>query len=874
MTGSARIGRSLSLAAGLGALCSVASGYYNFVYFAGRNAPFTPIPVKFQVNAVSYFISDQPPSVMMPGDSYAGIVSQIRSAAAVWNGVQSSTLRLSYGGVSTVGTPQSAPGIDVVFDDNMPPGLLAQTRVTTPDDVSFLASGAVGSVPLLRSKVQLRSDLTAVVGAVNGQPSYSELFYTTLVHEFGHALGLQHSLVSGTMATQVTRATTKGNPLAADDIAAVSQLYPTAAYVGSTGSITGRVTLNGGGVNLASVVALSTTGAVVSALTNPDGSYAINGIPQGQYYVYVHPLPPAQQGEAYPDNIVPPVDSQKNPFPAQTGFVTQFYSGTTGGTRNWTQATQFQINRGATQANVNFAVQASAGPAVYNLQTYEYQGSAKVPVPSPYVTVGDREYLVFTANGALVNGTTQMTPGLSVSTIGAAARLEPATLAYYQQGFLYEVLDAGPLPAGVSTAPVALAVTTNTDLYVLPAAVTVAYSAPPAVSSVNGSTDGLGNTAATVAGANFSLGAAGTPGTQILFDGAPATVLQQNSDGSLTVSAPAAASYAAANYAAFVEAVNPDGQSSAQALAGPPPTFTYAPNNPSFAVNNSGPLAAGANQAVQITGINTNFNGPTAGLGTVVGFGSSDIQVLQVLVVDATHLMANIAVSPLATPGSVTVSVDNGLQLETLPGVVQVQTANPQTISLLAPVVSQPTGGGYNAVIGIAGQLPASAITPPPQQTLASGWSLTIGGVQAQPVAVLSSTQISAPVPSKLSGPQLIQLVGPTGAIPPIAMQVDAAPPVIEPIDPSHTYGVGDLVTLTVDQLGADPNVAVAPTSVSVVVGGVSQPVGQVAQRGTSNSYSVQFNMAAGTPLTPTGDSVVVSVGARQSAPATIYLHN
>ncbi len=187
----------------------------------------------------------------------------------------------------------------------------------------------------------------------------------------------------------------------------------------------------------------------ISSLTNPDGTYAINGIPPGQYYVYVHPLPPSQQGEAYPDNVVPPVDLQQNPFAAMTGFVTQFYSGASGGTRDWTQAQQIPVTAGTVASTVNFAAQGSAGPAIYNLQTYAYQGAGgQIPVPSPYLVAGSRLYLVFTATGALVNGTTRLTPGLSVSAIGTAARVEPATLAYYQQGFLYQVIDAGQVPSG------------------------------------------------------------------------------------------------------------------------------------------------------------------------------------------------------------------------------------------------------------------------------------------------------------------------------------------------------------------------------------------------------------------------------------------
>ena len=143
-------------------------------------------------------------------------------------------------------------------------------------------------MPILRSKLQLRSDLT-----VKHQASYSDAFFLTMVHEFGHTLGLQHSTVSATMSTSTTRATTKARPLAPDDIAGISMLYPAAGFAATTGSITGQVLLNGKAVNMASVVALSVNGTAIGTLTNPDGSYRIDGIPPGDYYVYTQPLPPA-----------------------------------------------------------------------------------------------------------------------------------------------------------------------------------------------------------------------------------------------------------------------------------------------------------------------------------------------------------------------------------------------------------------------------------------------------------------------------------------------------------------------------------------------------------------------------------------------------
>ena len=42
---------------------------------------------------------------------------------------------------------------------------------------------------------------------------------------------------------------------------------------------------DGTGVNLASVVALWPSGTAISGMTRPDGTYRIEGVPPGQYFV-------------------------------------------------------------------------------------------------------------------------------------------------------------------------------------------------------------------------------------------------------------------------------------------------------------------------------------------------------------------------------------------------------------------------------------------------------------------------------------------------------------------------------------------------------------------------------------------------------------
>ncbi|HLH05757.1 MAG TPA: matrixin family metalloprotease [Terriglobales bacterium] len=135
----------------------------------------------------------------------------------------------------------------------------------------------------------------------NGTPGSNQSDLQTIAtHEIGHFLGLDHSGVIA--ALMYPYAAVTKTQLTYDDVAAVSTLYPsTTGQTYPTGSISGTVTLSGSPVFGAHVYAESTsnlqlfqlpniTKSAVGALTKPDGTYTITGLPADNYIVFAEPL--------------------------------------------------------------------------------------------------------------------------------------------------------------------------------------------------------------------------------------------------------------------------------------------------------------------------------------------------------------------------------------------------------------------------------------------------------------------------------------------------------------------------------------------------------------------------------------------------------
>ncbi|MCA1558852.1 MAG: matrixin family metalloprotease [Acidobacteria bacterium] len=259
----------------------------------GSRASTGTVNLKWDDFPIRYFVTNRG----VPGVTAQQLQAAVVRAFNTWNGVDTAQTSSQFAGFT------QAPPFD---DDDMTVlGFLDRPELDRVlGATTFLIDVRTGEI--VESDIFFNATFPWSTSSAGQAGSFD--LESIALHEIGHLHGLGHSAlgetemrtggrrVLGAEAVMFPIAFAAGNvadrTLKADDLAGISDIYPTAAFQRDTGSISGRVTKNGTGVLGAHVVAFNPrTGKLVGGFTlSPDGSFVIAGLDPGPHVLRAEPL--------------------------------------------------------------------------------------------------------------------------------------------------------------------------------------------------------------------------------------------------------------------------------------------------------------------------------------------------------------------------------------------------------------------------------------------------------------------------------------------------------------------------------------------------------------------------------------------------------
>jgi len=241
------------------------------------------LPIKWPTASITWVLNPTQGANVTGARSLSTVM---QASFDAWDAVTTANFTFTRG-IDAVSASIGNDGINVVkmnlaqADYNTIAGSALGLTLTTYN----VATGAlVDADIILNPGVSFSTDLTT--------PSTRIDLQSVATHEIGHLLGLDHSaILSATMFPRIGEGMNAPRVLSTDDIAGVSSIYPTAAFL-SKGSISGTVRFTSNAlVYGAIVVAVNSNGQPVAhGVSDPFGNYTINGLDAGTYTIYAEPM--------------------------------------------------------------------------------------------------------------------------------------------------------------------------------------------------------------------------------------------------------------------------------------------------------------------------------------------------------------------------------------------------------------------------------------------------------------------------------------------------------------------------------------------------------------------------------------------------------
>jgi hypothetical protein len=284
--------RLLTLIATLACVALTSEPTSAYLKLGTRNASDT-VNLRWDDLPVRYFITNASGG----GVSATQLRDAVDRAFDSWTSVDNARVSAEFAGF-TQARPNDDDGLTVI-------GFVEERdQDRTLGATSFLVDTRTGEI--VEAEIYLNTVFSWSVASA-GEANRFDVESIAL-HEIGHLFGLGHSAIGETElrsgGRQVLAAeavmfpiafsagSTAGRTLRADDIAGISEIYPSGSYKRERGSISGRITKGSQGVLGAHVVAFNLrTGKLVGGFSlNQDGTFVVAGLEPGPHALRVEPL--------------------------------------------------------------------------------------------------------------------------------------------------------------------------------------------------------------------------------------------------------------------------------------------------------------------------------------------------------------------------------------------------------------------------------------------------------------------------------------------------------------------------------------------------------------------------------------------------------
>jgi hypothetical protein len=220
------------------------------------------------------------------------IQGAIRRSLDVWEAVADVEFQITWSDKSSVSPVGNfGDGTSLVTIAQTPENLLVfgsdQVEVSARTRVFYNRRGEISEADIVLNPYQQFST-DGSIGTFD--------FESTLTHEIGHLLGLEHSSVIGATMNEFqgkngmfNLSNFSSRTLSEDDITQIRAIYGAKSDEDCCGSVDGKITISNGktakGLNV--WLEESETGRVIAAVrTNPDGSFLVKGLVPNKYRIF------------------------------------------------------------------------------------------------------------------------------------------------------------------------------------------------------------------------------------------------------------------------------------------------------------------------------------------------------------------------------------------------------------------------------------------------------------------------------------------------------------------------------------------------------------------------------------------------------------